>query len=94
MSGKRVESLELQGSRFQLAQIGDRTKLLWPKFACVNASPVRQVNQFGKFLKCLSNWGLKLAETKYKAETKAEAEKESPLACIFVSVLYLASASA
>jgi len=37
-----------------------------------------------------------MAEAKYKAETKAEveAEKENSLPSIFVSALYLASASA
>jgi len=45
---------------------------------------------------CVSDGGFKRAETKYKAETKAEAEaeKESSSACIFVSALYLVSASA
>jgi len=42
----------------------------------------------------ISYGGFKRAETKFKTETKAEAEKKNLLACIFVSALYLVSASA
>jgi len=42
----------------------------------------------------VSDGGFKRAETKFKAETKAEAEKKNLLTCIFVSAFNLVSASA